>query len=383
MFQRSLKTSLLIATMMVVLNCFAWAEEAAKPAAAAPAEAAAAPEAAKPAESPATLPAPRVKMTTSLGEIVLELDAEKAPITVLNFLEYADSGFYNGTIFHRVMKDFMIQGGGYTPDMEEKSGKRPPIRNEWRNGLKNTRGTIAMARLGGQADSATAQFFINVVDNDGLDKPRDGAAYAVFGKVVEGMEVVDAIRNTEVIRHPKYPSSDAVTPKEPVVIQSVTLLTPFDREVLKAKVTAAEEAEKRAKEEAEKAKVKLLEDYLKKAEAEHGKTFTQTASGLKYMIIKEGAGAQPKPTDRVKVHYKGFFPDGKEFDSSIKRGVPAEFPLNGVIRGWTEGVGYIKAGGGKDNLVCPPDLAYGPGGRPGIPPNSTLIFEVELLEILK
>ena len=132
---------------------------------------------------------PRVKIETSLGDIVLELDGEKAPISTLNFIRYAEEKFYDGTVFHRVMKSFMIQGGGYTAEIDEKKGARGGIKNEWKNGLKNNKGTISMARLGGQPDSGSAQFFINVVDNARLDQPQaDGAAYAVFGKVVEGMD---------------------------------------------------------------------------------------------------------------------------------------------------------------------------------------------------
>ncbi len=147
--------------------------------------------------APTSRPVPAkayVLMTTSLGDILLELDGKKAPITVANFLSYADKEYYDGTIFHRVMGTFMIQGGGFTPGMAKKETD-PTIKNEWRNGLKNTRGTIAMARLGGQPDSASSQFFINVVDNASLDRPqRDGAGYAVFGRVVAGMDTVDTIR---------------------------------------------------------------------------------------------------------------------------------------------------------------------------------------------
>lgn len=133
-------------------------------------------------------------MKTSLGDIVLELNQEKAPISVENFLRYADGRFYHGTIFHRVISTFMIQGGGFTPDMTKKPTE-DPIKNEWQNGLKNVRGSVAMARLGGRPDSATSQFFVNVVDNSRLDRPQpDGAAYAVFGRVIAGMDVVDAIR---------------------------------------------------------------------------------------------------------------------------------------------------------------------------------------------
>ena len=136
----------------------------------------------------------KVKLATSQGDIVIELDRAKAPKSVDNFLQYVKAGHYNGTIFHRVIKNFMIQGGGMKPDMSEKP-TRPPIALESRNGLSNARGTVAMARTM-DPNSATAQFFINVKDNDFLDQPnaRDGNGYAVFGKVVAGMDVVDKIR---------------------------------------------------------------------------------------------------------------------------------------------------------------------------------------------
>lgn len=135
---------------------------------------------------------PQVALNTSKGRIVLELDAEKAPVTVANFLSYVDDSFFSGTIFHRVIKGFMIQGGGFTADLEKKA-TQAPIENEAKNGLKNDRGTIAMARTG-DPHSATAQFFINTVDNAGLDYPgSDGWGYTVFGRVIEGLETVDAI----------------------------------------------------------------------------------------------------------------------------------------------------------------------------------------------
>ncbi|MCC6850746.1 MAG: peptidyl-prolyl cis-trans isomerase [Rubrivivax sp.] len=135
-----------------------------------------------------------VRLATSEGDIVIELARDKAPKTVDNFLQYVRSGQYDGTIFHRVIPGFMIQGGGMKPDMSEKP-TRAPIPLESRNGLSNLRGSVAMARTMA-ADSATAQFFINVVDNAFLDQPaaRDGNGYAVFGKVVSGMDVVDKIR---------------------------------------------------------------------------------------------------------------------------------------------------------------------------------------------
>ena len=136
----------------------------------------------------------KVKLTTSMGPITLELDSAKAPVSVENFAKYVDSGHYNGTIFHRVIDGFMIQGGGFDKDMRQKP-TNPPIRNEADNGLKNQKYTVAMARTQ-VPDSATAQFFINVKDNDFLNHtaPNDrGFGYAVFGKVVEGKEVVDKI----------------------------------------------------------------------------------------------------------------------------------------------------------------------------------------------
>jgi cyclophilin family peptidyl-prolyl cis-trans isomerase len=139
---------------------------------------------------------PVVVMETSLGTVKMELFEKEAPFSVKNFLDYANSGFYNGTIFHRVISGFMIQGGGFTTDFKQKPTKSP-IRNEAANGLKNQRGTLAMARTNAP-DSATSQFFINVVNNDMLNRPNpDGHGYAVFGKVIEGMDVVDKIREVK------------------------------------------------------------------------------------------------------------------------------------------------------------------------------------------
>jgi peptidyl-prolyl cis-trans isomerase A (cyclophilin A) len=143
--------------------------------------------------APAAAANPRVRFETSKGAFVVELEQAKAPITVGNFLEYVKSGFFDGTIFHRVIPGFMVQGGGFTADMQQKP-TREPIVNESANGLANKRGTIAMARTA-DPNSASSQFFVNLVDNGFLDKAsaRDGVGYCVFGKVVDGMSVVDAI----------------------------------------------------------------------------------------------------------------------------------------------------------------------------------------------
>ena len=170
-----------------------------------------------------------VRFETTHGGFTLDLDAEKAPESVANFLQYVDDGFFDSTIFHRVIPGFMVQGGGMTVDFDQKKG-RAAIKNEAKNGLKNERGTIAMARTN-DPNSATAQFFINVNDNAMLDYPSNGG-YAVFGKVVEGMDVVDKIKavttgtSALTMKHPvtgekkQIPSTDV--PAEKVVITSAT-----------------------------------------------------------------------------------------------------------------------------------------------------------------
>ena len=201
------------------------ATPAAKPAT--PAEPAASPKTAKPAAAtkpataePAPAAAPKVLMKTSLGDITLELYPDKAPKSVENFLAYVKSGFYNGTVFHRVIAGFMIQGGGFTADLRQKK-TRAPIAIESRNGLSNLRGTLAMARTA-DPNSATAQFFINTVDNPRLDYAGDAnPGYAVFGKVVDGMDVVDKIRAVPTGAKPPFASD---VPQTAVVIEKVSVL---------------------------------------------------------------------------------------------------------------------------------------------------------------
>jgi peptidyl-prolyl cis-trans isomerase A (cyclophilin A) len=156
---------------------------------------------------------PVVVIETTMGDITVELDKAKAPITVDNFLSYLKDGFYNGTTFHRVIKGFMIQGGGFTADGRQKQTK-PPIKNEAANGLKNVRGTVAMARTG-VVDSATSQFFINHADNGALDHKVRDFGYAVFGKVTAGMDVVDKIANVQ--------TGPGDKPVETVTIKAVRL----------------------------------------------------------------------------------------------------------------------------------------------------------------
>ncbi len=163
--------------------------------------------------------APQVELKTTAGTIVVDLNGEKAPKTVANFVEYVKAGHYNGVIFHRVIDGFMIQGGGFTPDMKEKP-TRTPIQSESKNGLKNDAGTLAMARTQ-DPHSASAQFFINLVDNAPLNYPSpDGWGYTVFGKVVSGMDVVRKIGQTATGNRGFYRD----VPLEPIVIQSARVL---------------------------------------------------------------------------------------------------------------------------------------------------------------
>ena len=167
--------------------------------------------------------AQKVKLATSAGDIVVELDAAKAPKSVANFLEYVKAGHYNGTIFHRVIDNFMIQGGGFTRELRQKP-TRPAIANEAKNGLSNTRGTLAMARTG-DPNSATAQFFINVVDNPRLDYTSDANGstwgYCVFGKVISGLDVVDKIKAVPTGAQGPFKSD---VPTTPVVIEKISVI---------------------------------------------------------------------------------------------------------------------------------------------------------------
>ena len=164
--------------------------------------------------------AQKVKLSTSMGDIVLQLDAQKAPMTVANFVQYVKAGQYNGTVFHRVIDGFMVQGGGMTPDLQEKP-VRAPIKLEAKNGLSNVRGSVAMARTG-IPDSATAQFFINLGDNLRLDAANaaDGNGYAVFGQVIEGTDVVDKIKTVPVGNRAGHQN----VPQQAVLIKQATLL---------------------------------------------------------------------------------------------------------------------------------------------------------------
>ncbi len=330
-----------------------------------------------------------VKMSTNLGDVIIALDNAKAPISVENFLRYTNEGHYDGTIFHRVMSDFMIQGGGFTADLMQKS-VHDGIKNEWQNGLNNSRGTISMARVGGQPDSGTSQFFINVVDNEyRLDGPqRDGAAYAVFGSVVAGMEVVDAIKVVPVGTKNRMEN----VPVETILIEKMSVVEESDvpaaidavnesAKEVKARMEALLAETRKAQQDARKNAIDTGKKFLAENEGLDVETGTTTELGYWYLdsIVGEG-GVVPNISARIQWHYTLWHTDGTQIQSSHDSGKPATFALNQVIKGWTEGLKTMREGGTR-YLILPPNLAYGAGGRPGIPPNSTLVFKVEMISL--
>ncbi len=304
------------------------------------------------------------EMKTSKGSIVLQLEFEKTPLTVCNFVGLAEGTlkpstragqpFYDGLTFHRVIKDFMIQGGD--PEGTGRGGPGYQFADEFDSSPRHDRpGILSMANAG--PGSNGSQFFITHTPTPHLDNK-----HSVFGHVVQGQDVVNAIEKGD-------------------KIEKLTIVRVGD----KAKAFKPDQAMF----DSLKTKTQSNSPALKNLEA--GKEFRaanakkegvqQTASGLQYQILKEGSGDKPKPTDTVTVHYSGTLIDGTEFDSSFKRNMPATFPLNRVIPGWTEGLQLINPGG-KVKLVIPPDLGYGPRGAGGvIPPNATLVFEVELIKV--
>lgn len=313
---------------------------------------------------------PQVVIETNLGEILIELDAEKAPLMVMNFLDYGKGGFYEDTIFHRVVKGRMIHGGGYTRDLKLKeSGLRDPIKYEGNNGLLHSRGTVGAYRRFDSLDSAQAQFFINTADNTNLDRLKDGTSYAVIGRVLDGMETVEKIENVPVGTHPDLAAGlSPYVPKDPVVIRSLKVKRPLDRQ--KAEAIAALNAEAAA--DPVGFRVRHFENECK-AKA------VDTGTGLKFIECKAGTGAFPLGPDTVDIYIVGSLVDGTEFENSKNRGPgPMTVKVQDSIRGLREGLPKMREGA-RYIFVVPPEMGFGNEGVPGkVPPAATLFFDVTL-----
>jgi len=305
-------------------------------------------------------------ISTSKGEIVLELEFEKTPITVANFIGLAEGSiknsyknegepFYDGITFHRVVKDFMIQGGD--PTGTGRGGPGYKFSDEFHPDLKHDEpGILSMANSGPGTNGS--QFFIT--HGEGFKRPYLDNRHSVFGHVISGQDVVDAIEQDDVINTIRIIRNGEAAQNfdAPLIFNEAQLVA---QKIIEEKETADKIAYEKA-----------IAGAIK------------TKSGLHYIIIQEGMGDTPYPGQTVKVHYSGFLLDGSKFDSSIGK-TPIEFKLgdNSVIRGWEEGIQLLNIGA-KAKLIIPPKLAWGPRGGGGgtIPPNAIVIFEVELVEIL-
>ena len=307
-------------------------------------------------------------IATNKGNITVELFYNKTPITVANFISLAEGKnpfvtseklkgkpFFDGLKFHRVIKDFMIQGGD--PDGNGSGGPGYAFKDEFTDSKFDKAGVLAMANSGPATNGS--QFFITHKDTPWLN-----GKHTIYGQVKQGMSVVNAIAQDDVI------TKITITRKGETAKK-------FDAAKVFTDYYANKAAEEKLKfEKEEKERTAANEIALK--EFANGQT---TASGLKYIVLKEGTGAIPTLTSNVKVHYTGTFNNGKIFDSSVQRGEPIDFNLNQVIKGWTEGLQLMKEGA-KYKFYIPYTLAYGERGYPGaIPPKSDLIFEVELIKI--
>lgn len=304
------------------------------------------------------------KFETSKGDIYCNLEFKKTPMTVANFVGLAEGTikntakaegvpYYDGLKFHRVIPNFMIQGGCPLGTGTGDPGYKFP--DEIDASLKHAGpGILSMANAGPGTNGS--QFFITHVKTDWLD-----GKHTVFGNVVQGIDVVNKIAGNDTIKHI-------------LILRKGKEAETFDA----AKTFEAEKVNLVKKQEEKVAAEKLAMDKL--LNETYGNA-AKTASGLRYIVEKEGTGKTPLATDQVTVHYTGYLLNGTKFDSSVDRGQPATFGLNQVIRGWTEGLQLMKEGG-KTKFIIPSDLGYGDAGYPPvIPPKSWLIFDVELVKV--
>lgn len=322
------------------------------------------------AESEAPSLQPQVEFKTSQGDFVVELDAEKAPAMSMNFLDYVAAGYYNGTIFHRVVKGRMIHGGGYTDKMVLKEeGLRDPVVYEAGNGLLHDRGTVGAYRRFDDLNSAQSQFFINTAMNENLNKLKDGSSYTVFGRVLSGMDVVEKIENTAVTTNPALAAGLLpYVPAEPVIIKSAKIIKPLD----KAKAEAIAKSNADALADPVGYRVQYWENECK-AKAQ------PTGSGLRFIDCKPGNGAFPMPQDTVSITYVATLVNGFEFDNSKTRGEgPLVTKVEETIRGLREGLQKMRESG-RMIFIVPPELGFGNEGYAGrVPPGATLFYDVHL-----
>lgn len=326
-----------------------------------------------------------VRFHTNMGDFVVQVDAEKAPQTTLNFTRYVHDGFYDDTLMHRVIKGGLIQGGGYTSQMEKKTeGQRPAIECESGNGLLNQRGTIAMSRLMGRSRSTQTQFYINLTDNTSLDEVQaDGNAYGVFGKVIEGMDVIDRIAATPVGSHPGYAQGKSpLSPKTSVVVHSARFEKGSGYESVRRYITDREAQRVRAEKEKADEQAALLVKRIAEIEARAEAKLITAPSGVRFVDIEVGEGATPEIYETVEVHYKASLVDGVIFDNTYLREEPLRRQVGTFVRALQEALGTMNEGGIRI-LVVPPEVGFGAAGMPGtVPPNSTVVFEIEFLQIV-